>query len=568
MYPHFRPRHATHLATDPCMTADHPLYRVGRARVSRRRMLAVGASASVGAAVALTGCGGDGNVRSGGQPRSGGVLRLGTTLPIAFGLDPQIESGTGLAIFPRLYGYLLHVDTRDDTIAKDHALSVEQPDPTTYIFKLRPDVRFQDIAPIGARDVTAHDVAASILRYRDNPLVTAKTWHATVLDKAEAVDAQTLRVTTRRPYVYTLAELGSLSAGAILPQELVQRSTDLSAYSVGSGPFRLDGVTRTERARIVRNDAYYRAPIPYVDAMEWTIFADDDARLSAFKARRIDVTPNHDGTEAQDLAAFSPDIEAAREPSLACLSLGLRSDRPPFHDQRVRGAVDLAIDRDALIRDIAFGSGEVLGAVNPHLSDGYWSLPHADVLAAHSGNIAMEERLAAARALIEASGANGASFELQVANLPQMIDVATVVRHQLLALGLDIVMREIDLVEWFTNFKRGQFQATMIGHLPYETPDIPVRFYHSAGPDGAGSPFGYADGTLDTLIERSWGEPDRTTRQRTLLDAQRMMLYARPMIQLFTSTGFSTAWKHVRNRHPELIGSAAQYNYEQWLAPR
>ena len=538
-------------------------------RVSRRRALAGGASTSVGATLVLAGCGGGtGNTPASGEPRSGGVLRVGTTLPIASGLDPQIETGTGLAIFPRLYGYLLHIDARDDTVAKDHVLSVEQPDPTTYIFRLRPDVRFTDIAPVGGRGVTADDVAASIIRYRDNPLVTSKTWHATVLEKIDAVDATTLRVTTRRPYVYTLAELGGLRAGAILPKELVQNSTDLSGFSVGSGPFRLDRVAPSERARIVRNDGYYRAPIPYLDAMEWTIFADDDARRSAFGAQRIDITPNHDSAEAGELAASSNDIESATEPSLACVSLALRADQPPFNDQRVRGAIDLAIDRDALIRDIAFGSGEVLGAVNPHLSDGYWSLPRAEVLAAHNGGVATEERRAGARALLEAAGAARASFKLQVANLPQMIDVATVVRQQLLTLGLDIVLQEIELIEWFTNFRRGQFQATVIGHLPYETPDIPTRFYHSAGPDGTGSPFGYADGTLDALIERSWGETDRPTRQRTLLEAQRLMLYARPMIQLFTSTGFSTAWKYVRNRHAELVGSAAQYNYEQWLAPR
>ena len=71
---------------------------------------------------------------------------------------------------------------------------------------------------------------------------------------------------------------------------------------------------------------------------------------------------------------------------------------------------------------------------------------------------------------------------------------------------------------------------------------------------------------IDGLIERSWGETDRTARQKTLLEAQRLMLNARPMIQLFTGTGYSTAWTRVRNRHPELIGSAAQYNYEQWIA--
>lgn len=551
------------------MTADDYWHRATRARVSRRRALAGAASVTAAAsAAAVVGCGGRKKAdTSGGQPRSGGVLRIGTTLPIASGLDPQTETGTGLAIFPRIYGYLLHVDTRDDTVIKDHALSIEQADPTTYIFKLRPDVRFQDITPVSGRRVTAEDVAASIIRFRDNPLVASKTWHSMILDKVEAVDTATVRVTTRRPYVYSLAELGSISAGAIIPKELVQSNTDLNETSIGSGPFRLDAIARTERARIVRDGAYYRSPIPYLDAMEWTIFSDEEARLTAFKARQVDIVPNRDSTEAQSLTAFSDKIESATEPSLASVALGLRTDRAPFSDPRVRGAIDLAIDRDALIRDIAFGNGEVLGAVNPHLAGGRWSLPRAEVLAAHSGTVAIEERRRDARALLQAAGATGAAFKLQVASIPQLIDVATVIRQQLLTLGLDIVLQELDLIQWFTNFRRGQFEATVISHLPYETTDIPTRFYHSGGPDGNGSPFGFSDGAIDQLVERSWGETDSASRQKTLLDAQRLMISARPMIQLFTSTGYSTAWKSVRNRHAELVGSAAQYNYEQWLAP-
>jgi peptide/nickel transport system substrate-binding protein len=276
--------------------------------------------------------------------------------------------------------------------------------------------------------------------------------------------------------------------------------------------------------------------------------------------------PNRDSVEARSLQGFSNVIDVTPEPSLACVSLGLRVDRAPFNDPRVRGAADLALDRAALIRDIAFGNGDILGAVNPHLAGGFWSLPEAEVLEAHSGAAAIEERRQDARALLQAAGAAGASFTLEVANIPQMIDVATVVRQQLLTLGLDVVMRELDLLHWFTNFRRGQFDATVIGHLPYESPDTPTRFYHSAGPDGTTNMFGFADGEIDPLVERSWGETDRAARQKTLLDAQRLMLKARPMIQLFTSTGYSTAWKRVRNRHPELIGSAAQYNYEQWLA--
>jgi ABC-type transport system substrate-binding protein len=152
-------------------------------------------------ALAIAGCDDGGSGSSTPLPQQGGVLRFGTSLPIAYGLDPHVEQGAGLAIFPKVYGYLLHVDPRDDAIVLDHAEGHEQPDATTLIVRLQPNVRFHDAASIGgARIVTASDVVASIERFRANPLVVDKTWHATVLtpDWTGTIDAELEVIGTER----------------------------------------------------------------------------------------------------------------------------------------------------------------------------------------------------------------------------------------------------------------------------------------------------------------------------------------------------------------------------------
>lgn len=553
------------------MTADAaPWSRIARQRISRRRALAAGATvAASAAAIAITGCG-TGAKRSEPTetpPQRGGTLRTGTSLPLSAGLDPQTERGTGLQIFPRVYGYMLHVDPADDSTLWDQASRVEQLDEITYMFHLRDGVRFQDIAPVNGRAVTAGDVARSILRFRDNPLVANRAWFTSVLDSAEAIDAATLRVTTKRPNVYSLSELGSISAGAIIPRELTEPPANLSFTGIGSGPFRIEQATEAGPVRIARNDAYYRTPIPYLDAMEWRFFMTDDEKVAAFKDREIDVMPNRDKNEAQAMRAFSDQLDVNSEASLSWLSLGLRVDKLPFSDLRFRIALDQIIDRDALIRDVAFGEGAVPGPVNPHLANGFWSLPPGEIVAAYKGTQSIGARRADAQMLLAAAAATNATFKLQVANVPQLVDVATVLRQQLQQAGLAVELQVLELIEWFTNFRRGAFEATMISHLPYETPDAPVRFYHSRGPNDTANPFGFSDPAIDALVERSWSDHDRDTRRATLLEAQRKMIAARPMIQLFTSTGYSTAWRNVRNRRPELAGSLAQYNYEQWLAP-
>jgi ABC-type transport system substrate-binding protein len=167
--------------------------------------------------------------------------------------------------------------------------------------------------------------------------------------------------------------------------------------------------------------------------------------------------------------------------------------------------------------------------------------------------------------MLAQAGAENARIRLQVPKMPQLLDVATVVRDQLQQIGLIVDLETLDQLAWYVNFRRGDFDATLIGQLPYETPDMPTRMYYSRGIDGMANMFGFGDAAIDALIERSWAEPERATRRQTLLEAQRLMLAARPLIQLFTNTAFSTAWRYVRNRRPGVAGSMAQYNYEQWL---
>ena len=532
-----------------------------RAPITRRRFIAGSAALSAAvSALAIVGCDDD----DASEAESGGTLRHGTSLPIAFGLDPHVEQATGLAIFPKVYGYLLHVDPRDDTTIYDHAGAVEQPDELTYILRLRPDVRFQQVAPVNGRAVEAEDVVQSILRFRSSPLVVNRTWHETILDTVSATDTQTVNVRLHRPSVYTLHELGGIASGAIIPREAIEQGLSIAAAGAGSGPFQIDRVDLDRQVRLVRNETYY-GERAHVDAMEWTIYADDDAKVRAFEKREVDVIPNRNQAEARRLADVSRDIEVSAERSLAYLSLGLRVDKPPFGDERIRRAIDLLIDRDELIRELASGEGEILGPVNPWLGDGFWALPREEVGAASGASLSLEDRIAEAKQLLRAANDGGFGFKIQVRDSPDLVDAASLVRDQLARGEVYAVLEPLREIEWFLNFRTGRFDATLISQLPYESPDIPTRLYHSKGIDGSGSTFGFSDPAIDWLVERSWGEADRELRRGTLLDAQRRMLEARPMLQLFTGTGYAAAWTYVRNQPTGLAGSLRRYYYHQWL---
>jgi peptide/nickel transport system substrate-binding protein len=528
--------------------------------VLRAGAYAAGGAAAYAVLGSASGCSSDGER----EPRTGGTLRTGTTVALGAGLDPHIETGGGLTIVPRIFGYLLQPDSRDDSVLYDHADRIEQPDDVTYLITLGDSVRFHDVAPVDGRVVDATDVVASMERYRSSPLVPARTWHETVLDSATAVDARTVRVTTRRPYVYSLAEMGAVSGGAITPRETIEGAADITSGGPGSGPFVVAEFAR-DHVRLRRHAGYFREGLPRLEGMEFRVYGDDESKKHAFERGEIDVVVHRDAIEAAAIAEIDGGADTVRQSSLSSLALGLRVDRPPLADERVREAIDLALDRDGLIRALAAGEADVLGPVNPHLAGGFWSLPNEEVRTALGLDRTLDERHAAARSLLVAAGAEAVTLRLQVANAPQLIDAATLVRQQLAEVGLTVVLEEIELIRWFANLRAGSFDSTLINHLPYETPDIPARFFHSAGPFANSSPFGFADADIDRLVERSWSEGDRETRRATLLQAQRLMVAGRAVLPLFTGTGYSSARRYVRDRGADLPGSLQHRHHEVWV---
>ena len=304
-------------------------------------------------------------------------LRTGTTVPFS-GLDPQTEAGTGLAITARLYGYLLHVDPRDDSIIYDQADSVEQPDASTYIFKLRDDISFHDVDPTHGRTLVADDVVQSIERFRDNALAPTRTFHTNILDRVEAVDALSVRVTTKRP-VRVHAVLSRRYFGRRDPAGGVRaaRAPVCTPTAAGTGPFQLEYARLQPNARAsIRHEHTIARRFRTWTRWNGRSLTDNSAKYEALVAK-VDVDPLSAGSRRR-VQALGGRAQRHRSHSRAQPLMdgtGLAHGSCPRSAIRAyAGAIDLALDRDAMIRDIAFSDGSILGPVNPELSGGFWSL--------------------------------------------------------------------------------------------------------------------------------------------------------------------------------------------------
>jgi peptide/nickel transport system substrate-binding protein len=226
-----------------------------------------------------------------------------------------------------------------------------KPDLTEWTFQLRRDVRFHDGSPCRARDVVATFTAildpktASPARPNIGPIA-----------EVMAIDESTVVFRLRGPYADLPVALAYTNA-KIVPAPIASGGLDqLARSAVGTGPFKLQEYEPDRRVLVVRNEAYFDAPRPYVDRVEVLVYPDPTAEGSALIRGDTDLMSTTPASEFGRLTT-APGVTALRTPSGQFLNVNMRCDQKPWDDVRVRQALALSVDREALVGFIAEGFG-------------------------------------------------------------------------------------------------------------------------------------------------------------------------------------------------------------------
>lgn len=235
------------------------------------------------------------------------------------------------------------------------------PDQTTYIFHLRRDVRWHDGAPF-----TADDVLYTVQVMQSDPFAAPEFPAPSFLSElwrtveATKIDDYTVQFRLREPYAPFLYEntIGILPAHLWrdIPISEMPRAM-LNLQAVGTGPWRLVRLD-SQRARLEPNP-YSDDPKPFVEAVEFVFYPDYASAFAALMAGEVDGVSR---ILSQDLAtaAASEDITLLSAPLAGetLLYFNLTNPNAPFlADPKVRQALWLALDQQALITDALLGQG-------------------------------------------------------------------------------------------------------------------------------------------------------------------------------------------------------------------
>ncbi|ASO19485.1 peptide/nickel transport system substrate-binding protein [Actinoalloteichus hoggarensis] len=266
-------------------------------------------------------------------------------------------AGFGRSGAAKFYDGLLTPDARLDLVP---ALAAELPEPDedgrAWTVRLRDDVTFHD-----GSDFDAADVVATYRALLDPAVGSPLAAEYSVIDTVTAVDETTVRFELARPY----APFAALLTLGILPSEPLAESrtvddSPLAEEPNGTGPYRLTEWTRGEEMVWTAAEDHWRGT-PEVEQVR-VVFAADAAEQAEFLASGEPdgvVLPPGDPHGLRDPARTpaAEDYDLLRHDSVEYRAVSLPADGPVTGDRSVRMALNLAVDREALVEDVLNGLG-------------------------------------------------------------------------------------------------------------------------------------------------------------------------------------------------------------------
>lgn len=334
--------------------------------MSRRSVLAASALL-LASTLALASCTGGGEAPA---PTATGDPDPSASLVVRLGLEPtnldiRRTAGAALeqALIDNVYQGLVTRDGEDGNaivpaLAEDWEIS---DDGLTYTFTLQQGVTFHD-----GTALTANDVVTSLTEARDDETVVSGSDLEGVAS-VTAPDDQTVVVTLTGPDVDFLFDLTGRAG-------LVYKSgdtTDLRTAANGTGPFTVADWGTGDDLVLARNDAYWGEPAGVAEVV-LTYITDTTAAINAAVDGDVDVVTEVDpefSDQLETTGAFR--LESGQTTDKG--TLAFNNQRAPLDDVRVREALRLAVDHDALVESLG-GTGETLYGPIPQLDPGYEDL--------------------------------------------------------------------------------------------------------------------------------------------------------------------------------------------------
>lgn len=534
-------------------------------RMRRRRFIEGAGAVGLGVGgFALAGCGDDDDKSKGnatataapaGSPatamsnqKRGGTLKMMDSIGSDV-FDPAITIHAGSIYMGVIQVYEgLNRTTTNFKVEPQLAGLPEQVNDTTLIYKLQPGVKWQPTAPLNGRPFTAADAIFGIDRLRQsNPEFTFGS-RFSAIDKMEAPDDRTLRITTKEPFaplVVNIAEDSTLMVAKEAVEKFGDAGLKLHENMMGTGAFMPGGFEQGVRAKLVKNPAYWQQGKPYLDGIEVTQITDAAQREAAIVSGQVDMNAGWGmSTLQKDADAWKGQLgdKLIVEPKqlVGRLSLHFHTQKPPFNDPRIRRALHLAADRGVM--DAATGKNhQLMGPVPQHIEP--YGLKQTELAQLPGYRADKAKDIADAKALLNAAG-KGSGFAFTMVS-PTTSPVSEVLQQNWKAIGVEVTFKPVPTAEWITTRANGNFDVVSASITEAADPDQALYgANHTKGSVNFGK---LSDPDVDKLAESQRRLFNATERKKVTDELQAKLLELSPQIWTFSYTFRSVRRSYVKD---------------------
>jgi peptide/nickel transport system substrate-binding protein len=431
-----------------------------------------------------------------------GVLRAGLDVDAGTG-DPRLMRDTSaFKLMDLVFDGLVALDP---TLVPQPALATswDNPDPTTWVFHLRPGVKFHD-----GTDLTADDVVYTFQTILDESFGAPYRSLYTPIKTVTATDPQTVTFTLSEPYAPFLSYMDM----GIVPKHLAEDATkDFANNPVGTGPFKFAKWERNSKIELTANPDYWNGA-PKLAGVTLFIIPDNTVRATALETGDLDLIHSPLSPQDVDLLKQTDGINVSEQTALGYTYLNFNTADPILSDVKVRQAIAHLVDKNTISKDIYQGMDKP--GKSPLVPGTWW---YADIPDQAYDPAAAAQLFAEAGwkdsdgdGILDKDGKKLTIVLKTHSEDPNRVQTIEFIQNALKENGVDASVQTTEWPTYIDSVINHNYQIALIGWLRLIDPDYAMYDQFRCG--GGNNWGGYCNQQVDTLLKQGRATADQDTR--------------------------------------------------------
>nr|WP_100214287.1 glutathione ABC transporter substrate-binding protein [Alkalibacillus haloalkaliphilus] len=454
-------------------------------------------------------------------------------------LDPHAANdGNSLYVMTNIYDTLVQMNT-DLEIEPGLATELEPITDTTWEATIREGVTFHD-----GEELNAEVVKMNLDRVLDPNVGSPLSFLFDMIEKVEVVDEYIVHIHTKYPFSALPAHLAH-PGGHIISPSSIERDyeameegeeplTQVNQNPVGTGYFKFEERVSGDYITLEKNEDYWGEEAK-VSRIKFNAVPEESTRMAELLSDEADIIYPVNTSDVNTIE--ESDVGFVEQSESASMSyLGFNVEEEPFDDVRVRNAINMAIDKEALIDGLM--EGIPLTAIGPLAPTVFGYSEEVDTI---------EHNLEEAKLLLEEAGyEDGFETDIYVYDRTTA-DTAVYIQSQLSELGIEVNIEQMEIGAYLDLTAQGEHEM-LIGSWGTVTLDADYGLYPMFHSENVGSPGNrsfYNNEDVDRLLEEARQSTSDEERLALYQEAQQIIIDESPIVPLYHSVLLAGLNNHI-----------------------